>query len=308
VETAIGVFDSHDNAEQALKDLLRQNVPRESIVFLTRSENEALSVAEKLGAYVGRFAGGDFLGGVAVVTPLMVADMGPVFAVGSEASALLGLAVPGTDSAPGKASSIDAGTGVGTAMRTGAGTEVGTEVGTDAGTAETSLDNENAALLQKILKGGRSLLVVRTAWHEIATVASGVLSRWGNDPSERARVRTHTVTRQVEGITVLEVRGRITAGEGSEMLRKRISDLIQTGNKRIVLNLYDVEYVDTCGIGALVRIHATLSKQGGQLKLVNIHDRLMEILRMTCLHRVLDIQKDEASAVKTFRGIARATA
>jgi anti-sigma B factor antagonist len=304
VETAIGVFDSHDNAEQALRDLLRQNVPRESIVFLTRSENEAVSVAENLGTYVGRFAGGDISGGVAAVTPLMVADMGPVFAVGSGASALLGPAVPGTDFAPGKAGSVDAGTGVGTDM----GTSVGTNIGTDAGTAETERDNQNAALLQKILKGGRSLLVVRTAWHEIATVASGVLNRWGNDPSERARVKTHTVTRQVEGITVLDVRGRITAGEGSEMLRNRISDLIQTGNKRIVLNLYDVEYVDTCGIGALVRIHATLSKQGGQLKLVNIHDRLMEILRMTCLHRVFDIQKDEASAVKTFRGIARATA
>lgn len=300
METAIGVFDSHDNAEQALRDLLRQNVPRESIVFLTRSENEAVSVAEKLGAYVGRFAGGDFLGGVVAITPLMVVDTGPVFAVGSGTSALLGIAVPGTGAAPGTATSIEAGTDVRT--------NKGTNIGTDAGTAETDRDNENAALLQKILKGGRSLLVVRTAWHEIATVASGVLNRWGNDPSERARVKTHTVTRQVEGITVLDVRGRITAGEGSEMLRNRISDLIQTGNKRIVLNLYDVEYVDTCGIGALVRIHATLSKQGGQLKLVNIHDRLMEILRMTCLHRVFDIQKDEASAVKTFRGIARATA
>ena len=304
MEAAIGVFDSNDNAEQALKDLLRQNVPRESIVFLTRSENEAVSVAEKLGAYVGPFAGGDFSGGVAAVTPLMVADLGPVFAVGSGASVLLGLVGPGTGYLPGKASSIDAGTGVGT----GAGTGVGTNVGTDAGTAETSVDNENAALLQKILKRGRSLLVVRTVWHEIATVASGVLNRWGNDPSERARVKTHTVTRQVEGITVLDVRGRITAGEDSEMLRERISDLIQTGNKRIVLNLYDVEYLDTCGIGALVRIHATLSKQSGQLKLVNVHERLMEILRMTCLHRVFDIQKDETSAVKTFRGIARATA
>jgi len=292
VETAIGVFDSHDNAEQGLKDLLRQNVPRESIVFLTRSENEAVTVAGILGSRVGGFAGGDSLAGVAAVTPLMIADMGSVFAVGSGAIALLGLASPGTGYLPGKSTSVDA----------------GTNIGTDAGTAETSLDHENAALLQKILKGGRSVLVVRTAWHEIATVASGVLNRLGNDTSECARVKTHTVTRQVEGITVLDVRGRITAGEGSEMLRKRISDLIQTGNKRIVLNLYDVEYVDTCGIGALVRVHATLRKQSGQLKLVNVHNRLMEVLRMTCLHRVFDIQKDEASAVKTFRGLARTTA
>jgi len=295
VETAIGVFDSRDNAEQALKDLLRQNVPRESIAFLTRSESEAAAVAEIFEACAGPFAGGDSLAGVAAVAPLTIADMGPVFAVGSGASAQLRLPRSATDSAPGKAASAEAGTGA------------GTDFGAGVGTADNP-DNENAALLQKILKGGRSLLVVRTVWHEIATAASSVLNRWGNDTSEHAHVKTHTVTRQVEGITVLDVRGRITAGEGSEMLSKRVSDLIQAGNKRIVLNLYEVDYVDTCGVGALVRIHATLRKQAGQLKLVNLHDRLMEILRMTCLHRVLDIQKDEASAVKSFRGMARATA
>jgi anti-sigma B factor antagonist len=294
VETAIGVFDSRDNVEQALKELLRQSVPRESIAFMTRSEDDAAAVAEIFGACAGPFAEGDSLAGVAAVTPLTVADMGPVFAVGSGASALLRLPRSATDSAPGKAASAEA--------ATGAGTDIGTGVGAD------HRDNENAALLQKVLKGGRSLLAVRTAWHEIATVASAVLNRLGNDTSEHAHVKTHTVTRQVEGITVVDVRGRITAGEGSEMLRKRINDLIQAGNKRIVLNLCDVEYVDTCGIGELVRILATLRKQNGQLKLVNIQNRLMEILRMTCLHKVFDIQKDEASAVRSFRGMAIASA
>jgi anti-sigma B factor antagonist len=284
VETAIGVFDSYDKAEEALKDLLRQNVPRESIVFLTRSENEAVTVAEELGAYVGAGVGGDFLAGVAAVTPLMVPGMGQVFTLGSGAGALLGVVGPGTGPALGKATS------------------------TAVDIPETGHDNENAALFQKVLKGGRSLILVRTAWHEIATVASGVLDRLGNDASERSRVKVQTATRQVEGITVLDVRGRITVGEGSVMLRKSISDLTQAGNKRIVLNLYEVTYVDTSGIGELVRIHATLRKQGGQLKLVNLHETLMHILRMTCLHKVFDIQKDEASAVKSFGRAARATA
>jgi anti-sigma B factor antagonist len=288
VETAIGVFDSLDNAGEALTDLLRQNVPRESIVFLTRSEREAATVAEKLGAYMGGFAGGDSVTGVAAVTSLIVPGMGPVFSLGSGASALLGLVGRGTGSAAGKPASAGA--------------------GTDVRISKTSHDNENAALFQEILKGGRSLILVRTTWHEIATVAANVLDRWGNVTSERTPVKTQTLTRQVEGITVLDVRGRVTADEGSVMLRKRISDLIETGNKRIVLNLYEVDYVDTSGIGELVRIHATLRKQGGHLKLVNLHERLMEILRMTCLHTVLDIQKDETSAIKSFGWASRATA
>ena len=150
--------------------------------------------------------------------------------------------------------------------------------------------------------------MVRTAWHEIATVASGVLVRLGNDTSERARVKTQTTTRQAGGIAVLDVRGRITLGDGSAILRKSISDLLQAGNKWIVLNLYEVDYVDTSGVGELVRNHATLRKQGGQLKLVNVHKTLMDLLRMTCLHRVLDIQKDEESAIKSFARTVRATA
>ena len=150
--------------------------------------------------------------------------------------------------------------------------------------------------------------MVRTAWHEIATVASGVLVRLGNDTSERARVRTQTTTRQAGGIAVLDVRGRITLGDGSAILRKSISDLLQAGNKWIVLNLYEVDYVDTSGVGELVRNHATLRKQGGQLKLVNVHKTLMDLLRMTCLHRVLDIQKDEESAIKSFARTVSATA
>lgn len=107
---------------------------------------------------------------------------------------------------------------------------------------------------------------------------------------------------------MLDVRGRITLGDGSAILRKSISDLLQAGNKWIVLNLYEVDYVDTSGVGELVRNHATLRKQGGQLKLVNVHKTLMDLLRMTCLHRVLDIQKDEESAIKSFARTVRATA
>ena len=284
METSIGVFDSHDKVGEALKELLRQRVPRESIVFLTRSENEAMTVSEELRAYVEGSVNGGFLAELTALTALMIPGMGQVYALGSGANALLEIVSPGTDSALVKATS------------------------TDVGVRETDHDKENAALFQTILKGGRSLVVVRTAWHEIAMAAAGVLVRLGNDRSERTHVKTQTATRQADGITVLDVRGRITLGEGSVILRKSISDLIQTGYKRIVLNLYEVDYVDTSGVGELVRTHATLRKQGGQLKLVNVHKTLMDLLRMTCLHRVFDIQKDEESAIKSFGRAARTTA
>jgi len=284
VETAIGVFDSHDKAGEALRELLRQSVPRESIVFLTRSENEAMTVAQELRAYAEGFVNRGFLAELTALTPLMIPGMGQVYTLGSGANALLALVSSRTGFALDKAAS------------------------TDVGVPETGHENENAALFQKILKGGRSLVVVRTAWHEIATVASSVLVRLGNDTLERTPAKTQTAARKADGITVLDVRGRITLGEGSVILRKSISDLIQAGNKRIVLNLYEVGYVDTSGIGELVRTHATLRKQGGQLKLVNVHKTLMDLLRMTCLHRVFDIQQDEASAIKSFGRAARMTA
>jgi anti-sigma B factor antagonist len=284
VETAIGVFDSHDKAGEALRELLRQRIPRESILFLTRSENEAMNVAQELGAYAEGFVNRGFLAELTALTPLMIPGMGQVYTLGSGANALLGLVSPAPGSALDKAAS------------------------TDLGVPETGHENDNAALFQRILRGGRSLVVVRTAWHEIATVASAVLVRLGNDSSERERVKTRTATRQADGIAVLDVRGRITLGEGSAILRKSISDLLQTGNKWIVLNLYEVDYVDTSGVGELVRTHATLRKQGGQLKLVNVHKTLMDLLRMTCLHRVFDIQKDEESAIKSFARAARASA
>jgi anti-sigma B factor antagonist len=283
LDTATGVFDSRDRAEAALKDLLSQNVPRESIIFLTRSESEAVTVAEELGAYTRGFVGGDFLAGVAAVTPLMVPGLGQVFAVGFGATALLGLVGFDTGSAVGKA------------------------ISKDVGTPEPSHENKDVAFFEKILKDGRSLILVRTAWREIATVASGVLHRFGNGIPERTRVNIQTATRQVEGITVLDVKGRITLGEGCVTLRESACDLMQKGNKRILLNLSEVDHVDSCGIGELVRIHTTLRKQGGQLKLVNLHKKLMDLLQMTCLHRVFDIQQDEASAIKSFGQATRAT-
>jgi len=89
VETAIGVFDSHDKAGEALRELLRQSVPRECIFFLTRSENEAMTVAQELGGYAEGFVNRGFLAELTALTPLVIAGLGQVYTLGSGANALL---------------------------------------------------------------------------------------------------------------------------------------------------------------------------------------------------------------------------
>src|SRR5258708_15984990 len=109
METAIGVFASRDNAEEAVKELRERSVPEESIVFLTRSENEAKTVAKEVGAFVGGFVGGaaGMTTGV-VAAALLLPGVGTVFALGFGAAALLGLAGAGAAASSAAVGSADA--------------------------------------------------------------------------------------------------------------------------------------------------------------------------------------------------------
>ena len=282
METAIGVFASRDRAEEAVKELLSQRVPEQSMVFLTRSENEARIAGKEIGAYVGGFTGGavGMSAGVAAAT-LLVPGIGAVFALGFGAAALLGLA--------------GAGTGAG----------LGGAISEKTETAEPTPDEkcpEDVAFFREVLLEGRSLIVVRTDSHEIATVACGILDRLGIGMQGRTPVKMQTATRQVYDVTVLDVSGRITLGEGNIILREIVRDLVEKGNKRILLNLGGVGYIDSSGIGELVKTCITVRNQGGELKLVNLSKRVHDLLQMTKLSAVFDIQHDEASAIASFGG------
>ena len=86
------------------------------------------------------------------------------------------------------------------------------------------------------------------------------------------------------------------------MLREMVRDLAQKGRKSIVFNLGEVHYIDSSGVGELVKAHASIRTQGGQLKLANLNKRVNDLLQMTRLSAVFDIQKDESSAIKSFGG------
>lgn len=107
-------------------------------------------------------------------------------------------------------------------------------------------------------------------------------------------------SRRVDGVTILDLSGRITLGEGSVVLRDQIRDLLGKSEKKILLNLGDVTYIDSSGIGELVSAFTTVRNQGGELKLLNLTKKVHDLLQITKLYTVFDVKDDEASAVKAF--------
>ena len=108
-------------------------------------------------------------------------------------------------------------------------------------------------------------------------------------------------TRQVDGITIIDLSGRITLGEGSVVLRDTIRDSVGQGVKKILLNLGDVTYIDSSGIGELVSAYTTVRNQGGELKLLNLTKKVHDLLQITKLYTVFDVKDDEASAIGAFK-------
>ena len=108
-------------------------------------------------------------------------------------------------------------------------------------------------------------------------------------------------SRQVDGVTIVDCSGRITLGEGSVILRDTVRDLLSKGSKKIVLNLAEVNYIDSSGIGELVSAFTTAKNQGGELKLLNLTKKVNDLLQITKLYTVFDVRDDEAAAVKSFK-------
>ena len=288
METAIGVFSSRERAEEAVKELLDQKVPKEEIVYLTRSEPEAVSVGKELGGAVGGFLGvaTGMTAGVGAALLLVVPGIGQVFALGFGAAALLGLAGAGAGSAMGKAVAGDSKAA--------------------APTPEERV-SEDASFFREVLTSGRSLILVRTESSLTANTANAILNRLGIGIREHVPVRMQTSTRQIADIVAVDIRGRITAGEGTLVLRDLVRKVLDDGTRKIVLNLHEVGYVDSSGLGELVKTYTTVSKEGGQLKLVQLSKRIQDLLHVTKLHAVFDIQDDEATAIQSFRTSSTST-
>ena len=107
--------------------------------------------------------------------------------------------------------------------------------------------------------------------------------------------------RALENVVVLDLKGKLTIGEGDELLKGTIQKLMDQGHSNLLLNLEDVPYVDSAGLGEIVRTYTTVSRQGGSLKLVNLTKRITDLLAITKLLTVFDTFESEADAVSSFQ-------
>jgi anti-sigma B factor antagonist len=297
VEIAIGIFDSTERAEQAVKELRQNQIPGQAIIFLTGSENEAMSFTNELGAYVGGAVGGavQFTAGQIGSALAMVPRFGQVYAIGLGAAALLHY--------------------------------LGSKVGKTA--VKRSLEASRFTLTKPeqsaidtayfidVLKQGRSIVIVQTKFHDVAAEATAILDRLGlgkQTPSDQlgpkpalTASKGESSRRIVEGVTVVELRGRIDFGDGSTRLRETLTELVTRGTKRVLLNMKEVDFVDSSGIGELVRGHVQLAKVGGQLKLVNLSKHVNMLLQVTRLNKVFEIFGNEFEGIKSFASGAAAS-
>jgi anti-sigma B factor antagonist len=288
METAIGVFSSRERAEAAVGELLGSRVPEESIVFLTRSTPQATTTGKQFGATIGGYLGvaTGMSAGVTAAT-LMLTGIGTVFALGFGAAALLGLAGAGTGAAIGKGMA---------------------EGGDSPQPTPDEKCSEDVLFFREVLKEGRSLVVVRTESKETASSACAILDRLGLSVEGKTPVKMRAETRQVADVTVVDVSGRITLGEGNVMLREVVRQLVEAGHKKIAMNLHEVGYVDSSGLGELVKAYTTVHNHGGQLKLVNPSKRVQDLLQVTNLSAVFTIEADEASAIQSFSAVPESKA
>lgn len=107
-------------------------------------------------------------------------------------------------------------------------------------------------------------------------------------------------TRTNGDITIVDLAGRITLGEGSVVLREKVKELSAAGSKKILLNLGEVNYIDSSGIGELVSAFTSVSNAGGSLKLLNLTKRVQDLLQITKLYTVFEVFDDEAHAIASF--------
>ena len=107
--------------------------------------------------------------------------------------------------------------------------------------------------------------------------------------------------RQAGDVTILDMTGKVTIGEGSVALRSAVRRLMEEGKKKILLNLSGVSYVDSSGIGELVSSFTTINREGGQLKLLNLTQKIQDLLAITKLLTVFDVYEDESSALNSFK-------
>ena len=111
--------------------------------------------------------------------------------------------------------------------------------------------------------------------------------------------------RKVSDVVMLDLKGKVTLGQGDELLKDKVNSLVNQGHRKIVLNLADVPYIDSSGLGEIVRTYTTVSRQGGSMKLLNLTKRVNDLLAITKLLTVFETYENEDDAVRSFAASAK---
>jgi len=287
--TSIGVFASRDQAERAVHELLDAQVPKHQIFLLTPDDDDhqPRTAGKTVGAYVGGAIGtstGLSLG-LATAT-LVVPGIGPVLAIGLGAAALLGFG------------GMTAGASVGSGLDELNDSERAAELQSSSAKNSTLPD---AAFFRNVLRQNRSVVVVEAADDAIHYGASAVLNRLsiGAEPGDDAPSGKIT-TRHVGDVFIISLSGRIVAGDPTAAFREIVSQAIDLGSRKLLVDMSAVTFIDSSGIGELVHTSLRIRKAGGQLKLTRLSAKVAELMRITHLDKVMDIEEDETQALAAF--------
>lgn len=279
MQTSIGVFATRADAENAIRELTALQIPHDAVTILTPelSAEESTGVAKTMGAFVGgAVAGGAGLSAGLAAATLLVPGVGPILAIGIGAAALLGVG--------------------------------GAAAGRAAGEAiESSLEAEQAehrpdeAFFRRVLREHHSVVIVRTESDDLHKKACNVFDRLGLRASADGKEsRFRISTRDISDISVLSLSGRIALGDGSSEIRDLIQRQLAEGRRKFLLDMAEVTYIDSSGLGELVGAMTSVRRAHGAMKLTKLSSRVSDLLRMTHLDKAFDIKHDEAEAIRSF--------
>lgn len=272
MKTAVGVFSNLDRAEQAIRALLKNRVPPERITFLTRSEPEANSIRSHLQD--------ESMLQVKTGTParfsvLSVSGVGPVLVQGPDVSDIfdqparsnLASSAPASND-PWRQTPIPHGS------------------------------DDDAAFFRRMLNDGCSVIVVRTDSNQIAMAAVEVLDKLSLGIAKTSAGKGRVSVRQIPGAAIATFSGKLALDDGCLLLRETIRAFLDAGQTRVLLNLEKLDFLDSAGLGELVRAHVAVRSRGGHLTLVNPSKNVYQLLHVTKVDRVFDIAPDELTAMR----------
>lgn len=266
MKTSVGVFSTRDRAEEAVRALLKSKVPPERITFLTLSEPDASSVAQYLQPQNAQFRAGS----PARFSALPIPEIGLVLIQGPDVSDIF---------EPNSASTPSSGQ-------------------TPRPTSSSQEGDDDASFFRRMLKDGCSVIVVRSNSNQIAAAACEVLDRLSLGIRKTPSVKSGVTVRQIPGAAIATFSGKLALDDGCRQLRETVHALLDGGQLRILLNLERLDFLDSAGLGELVRTHVAVRARGGQLTLINPAPNVRQLLRITKVDQVFDIAPDEFTAMQ----------